>query len=193
MIFRHVLIKYFQNELGGNIRLVVVFLLPRLLNETDKRPFIEEAERLRKQHKKDYPEYKYQPRRRKNGKLMPSNESDSQGEGEASHSQSHYKTVHLEHNGGAGSPLGDLHHHHHHHHHPAGRCLPVSMDVLVILLFSRCERCDPKFQRVKIINLCCHFKILLMLGKRYKTNKQTKAFLYLMSKFTLSCCSFFLF
>uniref|UniRef100_A0A3Q4I2V6 Transcription factor SOX-10 n=1 Tax=Neolamprologus brichardi TaxID=32507 RepID=A0A3Q4I2V6_NEOBR len=93
----------------------------RLLNETDKRPFIEEAERLRKQHKKDYPEYKYQPRRRKNGKLMPSNESDSQGEGEASHSQSHYKTVHLEHNGGAGSPLGDLHHHHHHHHHPAGQ------------------------------------------------------------------------
>uniref|UniRef100_A0A3B3DN20 Transcription factor SOX-10 n=1 Tax=Oryzias melastigma TaxID=30732 RepID=A0A3B3DN20_ORYME len=72
----------------------------RLLNENDKRPFIEEAERLRKQHKKDYPEYKYQPRRRKNGKLMPSSESDSQGEGEASHSQSHYKTLHLDHNVG---------------------------------------------------------------------------------------------
>ncbi|GAB6023819.1 hypothetical protein CHUAL_008563 [Chamberlinius hualienensis] len=40
----------------------------RLLNEDERKPFIAEAERLRVVHKKEYPDYKYQPRRRKSQK-----------------------------------------------------------------------------------------------------------------------------
>ena len=36
----------------------------KLLTERDRRPYIEEAETLRKLHQKEYPDYKYKPRKK---------------------------------------------------------------------------------------------------------------------------------
>nr|XP_039254434.1 uncharacterized protein LOC120331423 [Styela clava] len=50
----------------------------RLLSDAEKKPFVDEAERLRIKHKKDHPDYKYQPRRRKSSKNISGETNPSQ-------------------------------------------------------------------------------------------------------------------
>lgn len=59
----------------------------KLLSETEKRPYVEESERLRVRHMQAYPDYKYRPRKKKQNQKQKASGASSQ-EGKATTSES---------------------------------------------------------------------------------------------------------
>ena len=79
----------------------------KLLSESDKRPFIDEAKRIRAKHMTDHPDYKYRPRRKPKTSPRSSYPGFLPPYYDPFSSFAHYESTRL---GQAGYP---------HHHHPA--------------------------------------------------------------------------
>uniref|UniRef100_A0A3B5ABA8 Transcription factor Sox-1a n=2 Tax=Pomacentridae TaxID=30863 RepID=A0A3B5ABA8_9TELE len=109
----------------------------KVMSEAEKRPFIDEAKRLRAMHMKEHPDYKYRPRRKTKTLLKKDKYSlaggllsGPSGGGSASSGYAHM-------NGWAnGAYSGGAHHHHHSHHHHSHNPQPMHRYDMTALQYS---------------------------------------------------------
>ena len=80
----------------------------KLLSEIDRQPYIEEAERLRVLHQKEYPDYKYKPRKKIKPSESPSRDPSAGGgkEGEKGQTKKSRKSKKAPGQGGEGGAEG---------------------------------------------------------------------------------------
>lgn len=111
----------------------------KMLSDQERKPYIEEAERLRLLHMQEYPDYKYRPR--KKAKACVKTPERPAPVAKASHHHHAAVTPHTSSSGNSSSGNGGSnkhsshhhhgshhksHHHHHHHHHKSKKSAPMT-------------------------------------------------------------------
>ncbi|XP_077547218.1 uncharacterized protein LOC144159531 [Haemaphysalis longicornis] len=97
----------------------------KMLSDLERKPYIEEAERLRLLHMQEYPDYKYRPRKKVKAAAATATTVKTTTHERAAAAAVPAKASHAAKSSGAAkshhhkssSHHGSRHHHHHHHHH----------------------------------------------------------------------------
>lgn len=125
----------------------------KMLSDLERKPYIEEAERLRLLHMQEYPDYKYRPRKkakpcvkateRPNASSASSKLTSAVSSHGAASSKHHH---HHHHHKNSSHGHHHRHHHHHHHHKSSKRCATVTTTTLAPRLKLKLT-IDDKFKK----------------------------------------------